>query len=212
VRPLIKTETTEGQGGGASQITTRMVLYLATELTKIQEKYTRRAQESETEYVWRVSLTSGDQVLLSDEAQQYWGPGVFLTTDDQREPWLLTQRAACWAGDLHPLERGDLVCIETPNTNHLTESLQNVACLQLLHDRRLVSQQLPLMLLNAHPDRMTPLIRGLPDSLKLYVVQLQDCLRDTLAPRGGGRWNQRGGAMTWGEVAQELKNYGRRTG
>ncbi|KAM6091881.1 uncharacterized protein LJ206_005158 isoform 1-T2 [Theristicus caerulescens] len=214
LRPLIKTETTEGQGGEAPQVTTRTVPYSATELTKIQEKYTRRAQESETEYVWRVSLSGGDRVLLSeDEAQGYWGPGVFLTTDDQREPWSLTQRAAYWAGGLDPLERGDPACIETPDINHLTESLQKAACLQLMHDRRLVPQQPSPMLLNAHPDRMTPLIRGLPDSLKLYAVQLQDRLRNILAPRGGGRRNQRGGGtMTWGEVAQELINYGRRIG
>ncbi|KFW61951.1 hypothetical protein AS28_02543, partial [Pygoscelis adeliae] len=212
MRPVIKTETTDdGQGGGAPQITTRTVPYSAAEMSKIQEKYTRLAQETETEYVWRVSLTGGDRILLSeDEAQGYWGPGVFLTTDDPRESWSLTQRAAYWAGGLDPLERGDPVCIETPTTNHLIESLQKAACLQLMHDRRLVPQQPSPMLLIANPDRMTPLIRGLPDSLKLYAVQLQDRLRDALAPRGGRR--ARGGPMTWGEVAQELINYGRRMG
>ena len=67
------------------------------------------------------------------------------------------------------------------------------------------------MLLIANPDRMTPLIRGLPDSLKLYAVELQDRLRDALAPRGGRR-ARGGGPMTWGEVAQELTKYGRRMG
>ncbi|XP_074787743.1 uncharacterized protein LOC141973269 [Athene noctua] len=188
LRPLIKTETTEGQGGRAPQVTTRTTPYPATELAKIQEKYTRRAQETETEYVWRVSLTGGDRILLSeDEAQEYWGPGVFLVTDDQREPWSLTQRAAYWAGGLDPLERGDPVCIETPTINHLTESLQKVACLQLMHDRRLVPQQPSPMLLIANPDQMTPLIWGLPDSLKSYAVQLQDRLRIALTPRRGRR-------------------------
>uniref|UniRef100_A0A8C8AQ15 Uncharacterized protein n=1 Tax=Otus sunia TaxID=257818 RepID=A0A8C8AQ15_9STRI len=211
LRPLIKTETTEGQGGRAPQVTTRTTPYPATELAKIQEKYTRRSSETETEYVWRVSLTGGDRILLSeDEAQGYWGPGVFLVTDDQREPWSLTQRAAYWAGGLDPLERGDPVCIETPTINHLTESLQKAACLQLMHDRRLVPQQPSPMLLIANPDQMTPLIRGLPDSLKSHAVQLQDRLRNALAPRGGRRAG--GEAMTWGEIAQDLINYGRRMG
>uniref|UniRef100_A0A663LLW3 Uncharacterized protein n=1 Tax=Athene cunicularia TaxID=194338 RepID=A0A663LLW3_ATHCN len=211
LRPLIKTETTEGQGGRAPQVTTRTTPYPATELAKIQEKYTRRAHETETEYVWRVSLTGGDRILLSeDEAQGYWGPGVFLVTDDQREPWSLTQRAAFWAGSLDPLERGDPVCIETPTINHLTESLQKAACLQLMHDRRLVPQQPSPMLLIANPDQMTPLIRGLPDSLKSYAVQLQDRLRTALTPRRGRQGV--GEPMTWGEIAQDLINYGRRMG
>ena len=59
----------------------------------------------------------------------------------------------------------------------------------------------------ADPDRLHPLIRGLPDALKLYAVQLQDWL-------GAPRPRRRGGPpeMTWGEVAQELINYGRRMG
>ena len=66
------------------------------------------------------------------------------------------------------------------------------------------------MLLIANPDQMTPLIRGLPDSLKSHAVQLQDRLRNALAPRGGRRAG--GEAMTWGEIAQDLINYGRRMG
>ncbi|XP_074424775.1 uncharacterized protein LOC141735620 [Larus michahellis] len=213
LRPLIKTETTDnGQAGGVSQVTTRMIPYSVTELSNIQEKYTRLAKVTETEYVWRVSLTGGDRILLSeDEAQGYWGPGVFLTTDDPREPWSLTQRVVYWAGGLDPMERGDPACIETPTINHLTESLQKTACLQLMHGRRLVSRQPSPMLLNANPDRMIPLIRGLPDSLKLCAIQLQNRLQDALAPRGG-RQNQQGGAMTWVEVAQELIRYNRRMG
>uniref|UniRef100_A0A663MVR0 Uncharacterized protein n=1 Tax=Athene cunicularia TaxID=194338 RepID=A0A663MVR0_ATHCN len=211
LRPLIKTETTEGQGRRAPQVTTQTTPYPATELAKIQEKYTRRAQETETEYVWRVSLTGGDRILLSeDEAQGYWGPGVSLVTDDQRDPWLLTQRAAYWAGSLDPLARGDPVYIETPTINHLTESLQKAACLQLMHDRRLVPQQPAPMLLIANPDQMTPLIRGLPDSLKSYAVQLQNRLRIALTLQRGRRGA--GEPMTWGEIAQDLINYGRRMG
>ena len=45
----------------------------------MQEKFSRKPGESETEYLWHVSLNGGDRVLLSkEEARGYWGPGVFL--------------------------------------------------------------------------------------------------------------------------------------
>lgn len=91
--------------GAVPQVTTRTIPYSVTALSKIQEKYTRLAKETETEYARRVSLTGGDQILLSEEeAQGYWGPGVFLTPDDPRQPWSLTPRAGYWAGGLNPVE------------------------------------------------------------------------------------------------------------
>ena len=185
MRPLIKTETVDGGQGGPQQVTTRIIPYSPTDLGKIQEKYSRGPRETETEYVWRVSLSGGDRILLSeDEARGYWGPGVFLTTNDDREPWSLTQRVAYWAGGLDPMERGDPFSIKTPTTGHILESVQKTACLQLMHDRLLVPQQPSPMQYVADPDRLHPLIRGLPDALKLYAVQLQDRLR-VPRPRGG---------------------------
>lgn len=65
--------------------------------------------ETETEYLWRICLTGGDRILLSeDEARGYWGPGVFLTTDNNKEPWPLTQRVAYWAGGLDSVKKGTL--------------------------------------------------------------------------------------------------------
>ncbi|XP_076217529.1 uncharacterized protein LOC143172154 [Aptenodytes patagonicus] len=208
MRPLIKTETVDGGQGGAQQVTTRIVPYSPTDLVKIQEKYSRGPRETETEYVWRVSLTGGDCILLSeDEARGYWGLGVFITTNDNREPWSLTQRVAYWAGGLDPMERGDPFSIKMPTAGHILESVQKTACLQLMHDRLLVPQQPSPMQHVADPDRLHPLIRGLPDALKLYAVQLQDRLRALRPQRRGGPPE-----MTWGEVAQELINYERRMG
>lgn len=56
----------------------------------------------------------------------------------------------------------------------------------------------------ADPKRLHPLIRGLLNALKLYAVQLQDCLRAPNPEEGEAPLE-----MTWGEVAQELINYGR---
>ena len=119
-------------------------------------------------------MTERDRIkLLEEEAQGYWGPGVFLTVDDPREPWSLTQWAAYYGG-LDPIKRGDLVAIPTSRLSWLMESIKKAACLQLTHDTHLVVCQPSPMLLIANPDRMTPLIKGLPDSLKVYAVQIQD--------------------------------------
>lgn len=37
--------------------------------------------------MWRVPLTGRNRIrLLEEEAQGYWGPGVFLTVEDEWEP------------------------------------------------------------------------------------------------------------------------------
>lgn len=49
MRPLIKTETTDnGQAGAILQVTTQTIPYSVAELSKIQEKYSRLAQKTET--------------------------------------------------------------------------------------------------------------------------------------------------------------------
>ncbi|XP_019326303.1 PREDICTED: uncharacterized protein LOC109279325 [Aptenodytes forsteri] len=208
MRPLIKTETVDGGQGGVQQVTTHIVPYSPTDLAKIQETYSQGPQEKETEYVWRASLTGGDCILLSeDEARGYWGLGIFITTNDNREPWSLTQRVAYWADGLDPMERGDPFLIKTPTAGHILESVQKTACLQLMHDRLLVPQQPSPTQYVADPDRLHPLIRGLPYALKLYVVQLKDRLRAPRPQRRGGPPE-----ITWGEVAQELINYGGQMG
>lgn len=48
---------------------------------EVLEKYSRLAQETETEYVWRVA---------TEFCCWKMRPRAFLTTDDPTEPWLLT--------------------------------------------------------------------------------------------------------------------------
>ncbi|XP_051644256.1 uncharacterized protein LOC127471415 [Manacus candei] len=207
MRPLIKTETT---GLGADrQTTTRTTPYTGEALARIQEKYSRKASESETEYVWRVSLSGGDRILLSeDEARGFWGPGVFLTTNDNRAPWSLTQRAAYWAGGLDPIERGDPYTIKTPTIGHIVKSVQKTACLQLMHTKLLDPQRNSPMELEADPQRFPVLIRGLPDALKVYAKQLQERIKATPRPRGRGAPS----GITWLEIAQELIATGQQLG
>lgn len=66
---------------------TQEVPYTTTKLAKLKKEYSCNAKESETECVCRVSLTGGDQMMLSErEAKGYWGPGVFLPTGDCQAP------------------------------------------------------------------------------------------------------------------------------
>ncbi|XP_065586477.1 uncharacterized protein LOC136054465 [Cyrtonyx montezumae] len=223
LRPLIKTEYSYDNGEHLDpQMNIKEIPFSTTELAKLKRDFGRSPKESETEYVWRVSLTGGDQILLTEkEAEGYWGPGVFLTTGNNRAPWSLTQRAAYWAGGLNPLERGDPLAI-TGTIDQLVESVQKAACLQMMYDRKLQPHHESPMMMPVDPERMTPLIRGLPESLKPIGIQLQGKIqavpqgeRIQAASEGAATPNrlQSGCKVwTWGEVAQELINYGRKYG
>ncbi|KFO52433.1 hypothetical protein N302_06209, partial [Corvus brachyrhynchos] len=154
-------------------ITTKQIPYTAPELAKLKKEYGRLPHEAETEYVFQVSLTGGDQIQFTEqEASGYWGHGVLLTTGDKRNTWSLTQRAAFWAGGLNPLERGDpFATVGTPD--QLLESVHKAACLQMIHERKLTPGYESPTQLPVKPELMTPLIRGLPESLKSTATVLQ---------------------------------------
>jgi len=185
----------------------------------LQEKYSRHPEESETEYVCRVSLTGGDRILLNEEeAGGYWGLGVFLTTTPGNHNYSLTMRAAYWAGGIDPHDRGEPSVIKTSGFSDLVTSVQKAACMQAMHEQDVLIRSPVLAPID--PARLTPLIRGLPDSLKSYVANIQDRLQ-VACPRQGRRpcrgqdqdqdqdQNQ---VITWSEFVQDIVNYGRRMG
>jgi len=98
--PLVKTEFVyEDDGDNRPQVITKEIPFATTELAKLRKDFARTARESETEYVWRVPLSGGGGILLSErEAEGYWGPGVFLTTGDCRAPWSLTEGCVLGGG------------------------------------------------------------------------------------------------------------------
>ncbi|GAB0183210.1 hypothetical protein GRJ2_000786300 [Grus japonensis] len=121
LQPLVKTEYIyDDEQDQSPQVTTKEVPYTAVELMKLKKEFGQTPKESETEYVWRASLSGGHQILSEREAEGYWGSGVFLTTGNHRAPWSLTQQAAYWAGGLNPLERGDPLAI-TGTADQLVE-------------------------------------------------------------------------------------------
>ncbi|XP_069705863.1 uncharacterized protein [Phaenicophaeus curvirostris] len=174
LRPLIKTEYSYlNDEDSDPHITTKETPYSATELAKLKKEYSCLSKESEREYVWRVSLTGGDQIQLREkEAEGYWGHRVFLTTGDHQAPWSLTQRAAYWAGGLNPLDRGDPLAI-TGTADQLLESVHETACLQMIHEIKLIPGCESPMMLPVNSEIMTPLIRGLPESFKSTGISLQ---------------------------------------
>ncbi|XP_063280806.1 uncharacterized protein LOC134565238 [Prinia subflava] len=174
LRPLIKTEFNYiGDDDYDPHITSKETPFTATELVRLKKEYSRLPHEMETEYVFRVSLTGGDQIKLTEqEASGSWGHGVFLTTGDKRNAWSITQRAAFWAGGINALERGDPVAIPSTSDNIL-ESVQKAARLQMIHERKLIPGYDSPMQLPVKPEIMTPLIRGLPEFLKPTAIALQ---------------------------------------
>ena len=61
---LVKTEYVyEDDSDNRPQVITKEVPFTATELAKLKKDFERTAKESETEYVWRVSLSGGNFVV-----------------------------------------------------------------------------------------------------------------------------------------------------
>lgn len=207
LRPLVKTETAVDDDDEI-HTTVRTVPRTPTELTKIREKYSRRPEESAVEYVWRVSSEGGDRIVLSEEeAGDSWGPGVFLTTMPGDHNYSLTARAAYWAGGMDPRERGEPLEIRATGYSDLFAAVRKAACLQAMYDReefRKSPMSAPI-----DPDRLAPLIRGLPDCLKPFLVRTQDRIREA---RGAHRRGRRHYMPTWNEYVQEIDQYGRRMG
>ncbi|RMC03594.1 hypothetical protein DUI87_19769 [Hirundo rustica rustica] len=174
LRPLVKTEYNYiNDEDFEPHITTKHIPYSATELAKLKKEYSHLPQESETEYIFQVSLTGGDQIKSTEhEASGYRGHGVFLTTGNKRISWSLTQFVAYWAEGLSPLERGEPLAI-IGGPDQLLENIHKAACLQMIHERKLISGYESPKQLPVKPELMTPLIRGLPEPLKPTAITLQ---------------------------------------
>ncbi|KFV00196.1 hypothetical protein N340_03542, partial [Tauraco erythrolophus] len=210
LKPIVKTKTYDENGEVHARM--RTVPWSPADLDKLQEKYSRRPDETETEYVWRVSLTGGDRILLSeDEAEGIWGFCVFLNTTPGNHVYSLTARAAYWAGGINPQERGDPLIITTKGLSDLASSVQKAACVQAIYNRKLGTRS--PMSAPIDPERLTPLIRGLPASLQLYLLAMQDRLQADVARNAGlPRWQQPAPIPSWTDLLRDLISYGRRVG
>ena len=94
--------------------------------------------------------------------------------------------------------------------------------LQMMHDRKLQPHRQSTVMMPVYPETTTLLIRGLPESLKPVGIQLQWKIQ--AVSQGERTWAALEGTVTsnhlqsgykvwtWGEVAQELINCGRKYG
>uniref|UniRef100_A0A8C3K6U7 Uncharacterized protein n=1 Tax=Calidris pygmaea TaxID=425635 RepID=A0A8C3K6U7_9CHAR len=161
-RPIIKTEITTGPRGGNPRNTTRTSPWDPLQLSNLQEKYSRNADETETQYLWRVCLTGGDRIMLSqDEASRHWGPGVILNLgpDPADTPHSITSRVAYWAGGVDILERGEPSLIPIESLSELPTAITKAACIQAMQEKG--QHDIPLSA-TVNFEMLKPLIRGAP--------------------------------------------------
>lgn len=71
---------------------------------------------------------------------------------------MTTQRAACGAGSLTPLERGGPLGI-VGTMDQVVENIQKAACLQMMHDWELKFKQESPVMITVDPEQITPLIQ-----------------------------------------------------
>ncbi|KAK4810621.1 hypothetical protein QYF61_007358 [Mycteria americana] len=214
-RPIVKTERTVGPRGGHPRHTMRTIPWDPLQLTNLQERYSRKPGETETEYLWRVCLSGGDRIMLSeDEASGYWGPGVFLNLgpDPTNTPHSITSRVAYWAGGIDSMERGEPSIIPIKSLSELSTAVTKAACIQAMHKRG--SHDVPL---SATVDfaMLKPLIRGAPAILKSHLVAKRDEIKkDTEHNEGLGDNAQtaRKQLPTWADLMHGIVNYSREMG
>ena len=236
VRPIIKTEETTGPRGGVRSRISKTTPFDPIQIAHLQDRYGRKPGETETEYLWRVSLNGGDRILLDgNEASGYWGPGVFLDAgpNPPNDPHSLTSRVAYWAGGIDALERGEPLLIPIKSLNDLSAAFTKAACIQAMHQRK--PTDVPLSATVA-PAILKVLIKGAPAMLKPFLIAKRDEIQrdlnynelvnltqtvgnsgeEELEPRVSPTWAtlvhetvNHAREMGWDEIPNETKNVGR---
>ncbi|XP_068523233.1 uncharacterized protein [Anas acuta] len=98
----------------------------------------------------------------------------------------------------------------TPGAN-LAVAVQKAACIQAIYERDELRKS--PMLAPIDPIRLTPLIRGLPDCLKVFVANTQDHILAACRDDDSGcRQNSNSPIPTWSELVQDIDKYGHRMG
>jgi len=98
----------------------------------------------------------------------------------------------------------------TPGAD-LAVAVQKAACIQAIYERDEFRKS--PMLAPIDPIRLTPLIRGLPDCLKMFVANTQDHILAACRDDDSGcRQNPNSPIPTWSELVQDIDKYGHRMG
>uniref|UniRef100_A0A493T1I5 Uncharacterized protein n=1 Tax=Anas platyrhynchos platyrhynchos TaxID=8840 RepID=A0A493T1I5_ANAPP len=98
----------------------------------------------------------------------------------------------------------------TPGAD-LAVAVQKAACIQAIYERDEFRKS--PMLAPIDPIWLTPLIRGLPDCLKMFVANTQDHILAACRDDDSGcRQNPNSPIPTWSELVQDIDKYGHRMG
>ncbi|XP_071898619.1 uncharacterized protein [Anas platyrhynchos] len=106
---------------------------------------------------------------------------------------------------------GPGVFLTTTSGADLAVAVQKAACIQAIYERDELRKS--PMLAPIDPIRLTPLIRGLPDCLKMFVANTQDHILAACRDDDSGcRQNPDSPIPTWSELVQDIDKYGHRMG
>lgn len=97
------------------------------ELTELQTDF---CESWEIKYLWRVSLTRADLILLSDvEASRYWGPRVFLSNEPVHNHSITPEGLLSWGR----AQERDSQSLKVKGLSQLPEGIQVAACIQTMY-------------------------------------------------------------------------------
>ncbi|XP_074965396.1 uncharacterized protein LOC142064386 [Phalacrocorax aristotelis] len=210
VGPITKTKVSAGPQGGKWRNTAETIPWDPLPLANLQEKYGRKTGESETEYLWRVSLTGGDRIMLDQGvAAGFWGPGVFLNEgpDPNTEPHSITRRVAYWAGGKDPWDRGEPAAIPIRSLSEVSAAVTKAACLQAMNDRG-AHGNYPIAA-PVNPQAMRPLIKGAPAVLKQYLIAKSHEIRQSIEHNTQEGQKSLRPIPTWAELMRGIVSRGR---
>lgn len=113
-------------------------------------------------------------MLNQDEADGFWGPGVFLSgrSDPNNELHSIMSWTAYWAGGIDPREREELTAISIRALNELSTAVTKAACIQAMNDKGEHGNY--LVSAPTDPQAMKPLTQGAPTVLKPYLITKKD--------------------------------------
>lgn len=133
----MKNEISAGPQGGKQRNTTGTVSWDPLQLANLQEKYEWKTGESKTEYLWHVSLTREECIMLDQgKATGFQGPGVVLNLgpDPNAESHSIKQQVAYWAGGIDPWDRRKFTAVPVRSVSEVSTAITKAACLQAMND------------------------------------------------------------------------------
>lgn len=152
--------------------------------------------------------------LSEEEAEDCWGPGVFLVTGLSNVGSSLTAQAAFWAGSLEPHKRGEPFVNKTANFLDLTASVRKAASIQVMYESDALRRS--PMSASINPAQLTPFIHGLMYSLKMCIANTLDHTQAahavSIAIAQVQLPQQLAHVTTWSEAVQEVVDCEHRMG